>query len=142
MNRSLKNFYFTRREPLKKDMKSKTYFLITEVNQTSLFNLPYSQPFFVGDPEEPTKPSPACFSYTTFLVKTALSDVPEVAVAAFLPCFYIYMVVGRFIEHENSKSGKKDNMYSKWYDFNVRFPFSVLLLSIFPRILFFSSGCL
>ena len=56
--------------------------------------------------------SPACFSYTHFLLSTAsLEDYP-VAVAALLPCFWIYREVGLHI-HERSA---ENNPYREWID--------------------------
>lgn len=56
--------------------------------------------------------SPACFSYTHFLLSTAsLEDYP-VAVAALLPCFWIYREVGLHIHQRAAKN----NPYQDWID--------------------------
>lgn len=56
--------------------------------------------------------SPACFSYTHFLLSTAsLEDYP-VAAAALLPCFWIYREVGDNI-HQNAD---RNNPYREWID--------------------------
>ena len=56
--------------------------------------------------------TPACHHYTSFLVSTAWSAPYPVAVAALLPCFWIYAEVGRDI-HARSAS---DNPYQAWVD--------------------------
>ena len=56
--------------------------------------------------------TPACHHYTSFLVSTAWSATYPVAVAALLPCFWIYAEVGRDI-HARSAS---DNPYQAWVD--------------------------
>ena len=56
--------------------------------------------------------SPTCFNYTNFLLRTAsLGSLPE-AVAAVLPCFWIYREVGNYI----SERAADDNPYSDWID--------------------------
>ena len=56
--------------------------------------------------------TPACHHYTSFLVATAWSAPYPVAVAALLPCFWIYAEVGRDI-HARSAPG---NPYQAWVD--------------------------
>ena len=56
--------------------------------------------------------TPACHHYTSFLVATAWSAPYPVAVAALLPCFWIYAEVGRDI-HARSAPG---NPYRSWVD--------------------------
>ncbi|WP_417283392.1 thiaminase II [Comamonas sp.] len=56
--------------------------------------------------------TPACHHYTHFLLATAWSVPYPVAVAALLPCFWIYAEVGRDI-HARSAS---DNPYQAWVD--------------------------
>lgn len=60
-----------------------------------------------------TEASPSCLLYTSYLFKQ-LEDSPiEVALAAVLPCFWIYKEVGDYIlENQN----KKDNPYQSWID--------------------------
>ncbi|WP_340104549.1 thiaminase II [Rhodohalobacter sp. 8-1] len=54
--------------------------------------------------------SPTCFAYTHFLLSTAsLEDYP-VAVAALLPCFWIYREVGLHIHQKSAKN----NPYREW----------------------------
>jgi len=56
--------------------------------------------------------SPACFAYTHFLLSTASIEDYPVAVAALLPCFWIYREVGLHI-HQRAK---KNNAYQEWID--------------------------
>jgi len=56
--------------------------------------------------------TPACHHYTSFLLATAWSEPYPVAVAALLPCFWIYAEVGRSI-HAGSAPG---NPYQSWID--------------------------
>ncbi|RYG03038.1 MAG: thiaminase II [Chitinophagaceae bacterium] len=54
---------------------------------------------------------PACHHYTHFLRSTAAIEPVEVAMAAVLPCFWIYQKVGEHI-FKNHKIG--NNPYEKW----------------------------
>ena len=56
--------------------------------------------------------TPACHHYTNFLVATGWSASYPVAVAALLPCFWIYAEVGRD-SHARSAPG---NPYQAWVD--------------------------
>lgn len=56
--------------------------------------------------------SPSCFSYTNFLLATATMKDNAVAIAALLPCFWIYREVGLHI-YENAAP---DNPYQDWID--------------------------
>jgi len=56
--------------------------------------------------------APGCFSYTNFLISTAMHKSYEEALAALLPCFWIYREVGMHI-HDNAAP---DNPYQKWID--------------------------
>lgn len=63
----------------------------------------------LGKPE----PSPSCLLYTSYLYKQ-LADCPvEVALAAVLPCFWIYKEVGDYILQHQAKGG---NQYQDWID--------------------------
>jgi thiaminase (transcriptional activator TenA) len=57
--------------------------------------------------------SPSCFSYTNYLLSQAMLASIEVAVAAILPCFWVYMEVGNYIYKNNSNT---NNPYQKWID--------------------------
>ena len=56
--------------------------------------------------------TPACHHYTSYLLATAWSTTYPVAVAALLPCFWIYAEVGRDIHARSAK----DNPYQAWVD--------------------------
>ncbi|WBL21075.1 thiaminase II [Zunongwangia sp. HRR-M8] len=56
---------------------------------------------------------PACHHYINFLKSTAALENLEVAMAAVLPCFWIYKAVGDYIL-ENQKEG--ENPYQAWID--------------------------
>lgn len=56
---------------------------------------------------------PACHHYIHFLRSTAAFESVEIAVAAVLPCFWIYKEVGDYIySHQNMMN----NPYQKWID--------------------------
>ncbi len=56
---------------------------------------------------------PACHHYIHFLRSTAALEAVEVAVAAVLPCFWIYREVGNYIL---SRPKTDHNPYQKWID--------------------------
>ncbi|MDI3320390.1 thiaminase II [Pinibacter soli] len=56
---------------------------------------------------------PACHHYINFLKSTAALDSVEVAMAAVLPCFWIYKKVG---DHIYSNQANATNPYRKWID--------------------------
>ncbi len=56
--------------------------------------------------------APGCFSYTHFLMSTAVHASYEEALGALLPCFWIYREVGLHIH----RSAAQDNPYQKWID--------------------------
>ena len=60
-----------------------------------------------------TEPSPTCLNYTNFLIATAYQHSFAVTVAAVLPCFWIYLEVGKHIHKE---ANLKANPYQKWID--------------------------
>ena len=66
-------------------------------------------------PEEAlaAEPTPTCLNYTNFLLATAYRDSFAVAVAAVLPCFWIYAEVGK---HIYQKASTEANPYQKWID--------------------------
>ncbi len=57
--------------------------------------------------------TPACFAYTNFLVRHATSSSVEIAIAAVLPCFWIYREVGKHIYNNYSR---ENNPYQKWIE--------------------------
>ncbi|MCC5921717.1 MAG: thiaminase II [Cyclobacteriaceae bacterium] len=56
--------------------------------------------------------SPTCYNYTNFLLSTSAYQSVEVAVAATLPCFWIYKEVGDHI----FENGVANNPYQSWID--------------------------
>ena len=60
-----------------------------------------------------TEPSPTCLNYTNFLIATAFQHSFAVTVAAVLPCFWIYLAVGKHIYQQASTNA---NPYQKWID--------------------------
>ena len=56
---------------------------------------------------------PACHHYTHFLKSTAALETVEVAMAATLPCFWIYEKVG---DHILGNQRAKNNPYQRWID--------------------------
>lgn len=56
---------------------------------------------------------PACHHYTSYLKATAAFEPVEVAMAASLPCFWIYMKIG---EDLLSEGVAEDNPYKSWID--------------------------
>jgi thiaminase/transcriptional activator TenA len=67
--------------------------------------------------DAPTAPykgaSPSCLLYTGFLSKQLLAYPIETALAAVLPCFWIYQKVGDYIVAHQTKS---NNPYQPWID--------------------------
>jgi thiaminase (transcriptional activator TenA) len=58
------------------------------------------------------EPSPDCLAYTSFLLATAHQQPWEVAVAALLPCFWVYWDVAGAI----TRRAAADNPYRAWID--------------------------
>lgn len=56
---------------------------------------------------------PACHHYTHFLKSTAALEPVEVAMAATLPCFWIYKKVG---DHIYKGRARDNNPYQRWID--------------------------
>ncbi len=59
-----------------------------------------------------TPPSRACDHYVSFLIRSAAVDPFPVAVAALLPCFWIYHRVGQFIH----ATAAADHPYRAWIE--------------------------
>ena len=57
-------------------------------------------------------PSPACMTYTQFLIATTATAPLEEAIAAVLPCLWIYREVGRNI----AAHAKQNNPYKLWIE--------------------------
>ncbi|KAA6430411.1 thiaminase II [Dyadobacter flavalbus] len=58
------------------------------------------------------KKAPGCFAYTSYLMAVSAFESYEVAVAALLPCFWIYKKIGDYI-YESQVS---PNPYQNWID--------------------------
>jgi thiaminase (transcriptional activator TenA) len=65
-----------------------------------------------GEQAAATEPSPTCAHYTHYLVALAHNAPYEVAVAALLPCFWIYWEVGKHL----LTIAQPDNPYQAWID--------------------------
>ncbi|HEX6142768.1 MAG TPA: thiaminase II [Geminicoccaceae bacterium] len=61
---------------------------------------------------EAAPPSPTCSHYAHYLISTTSSAPYEVAVAALLPCFWIYWEVGKHL----LEIAARDNPYQAWID--------------------------
>ncbi len=82
------------------------------VVERSLHN-DYFQEFGVTDADfVATERSPACEHYVSYLLSTTALEPFEVALAALLPCFWIYREVGNAIHAEAGS----DNRYRAWID--------------------------
>ncbi len=71
-----------------------------------------------------TQPSPTCLNYTNFLIATAYRSSFAITVAAVLPCFWIYLEVGKDIYHQ---ANTETNPYQKWIDTYVDDDFEALV---------------
>lgn len=60
-----------------------------------------------------SQPTPTCLNYTNFLLATAYQYSFSISVAAVLPCFWIYLEVGKHI-YQQAKD--RLNPYQKWID--------------------------
>lgn len=58
------------------------------------------------------KRTPALLSYTSYLLRTGAIEPVEVAVAAVLPCFWVYQIIGLSIV----KNTDEKNPYFKWIE--------------------------
>lgn len=56
--------------------------------------------------------SPSCFSYTNYILATCMLQTYEQAIAAVLPCFWIYKEVGTYMK----KHTVDNNFYINWID--------------------------
>lgn len=68
--------------------------------------------------------APACHHYTSFLLSTASLAPVEVAMAAVLPCFWVYKEVG---DHILKYQNKGTNPYQQWIDTYGGEAFAVLV---------------
>ncbi len=72
----------------------------------------YFKQFKVIDAHEDSAMQPICHHYVHYLKSTAAFDPLEVAIAAVLPCFWIYKEVGDYI----LAGAKSNNRYQAWID--------------------------
>ncbi len=56
--------------------------------------------------------SPTCEAYTGFLIRATVLEPYPVALAALLPCFWVYREVG----HHIHKNATRPNVYQQWID--------------------------
>jgi thiaminase/transcriptional activator TenA len=57
-------------------------------------------------------PSPVNYAYTSHLLRTVAEESYEEAVAAVLPCYWIYLEVGKYLE----KKGSPNPLYKRWIE--------------------------
>ncbi|RRA99958.1 thiaminase II [Larkinella rosea] len=70
--------------------------------------------------------APGCFAYTNYLLAASAYESYEVAVAALLPCFWIYKKVGDFVyAHQTAP-----NPYQNWIDAYAGEEFAVAVTKI------------
>ena len=68
------------------------------------------------EPDRPAEYSSACLGYISYLIATAATEPYPVAVAAVLPCFWIYAEVGRelAVSAKDVLAADPDHPYAKW----------------------------
>ena len=71
--------------------------------------------------------SPTCLNYTNFLLATAYQHSFSISVAAVLPCFWIYLEVGK---HIYQQVNDRDNFYQRWIDTYIDKDFEASVESI------------
>jgi thiaminase/transcriptional activator TenA len=77
----------------------------------------------LGIGEQPPM-APACHHYTHYLLSTAATAPVEVALGAVLPCFWIYLAVGKHVlQHQH----KNNNPYQAWIDTYAGDEFGILV---------------
>lgn len=67
---------------------------------------------FLGKHDDGFEPSLSCIAYTHYLISIAASASIEEAIAAVLPCFWIYKEVGRYASEHSTQA----NPYIKWIE--------------------------
>jgi len=73
----------------------------------------YFREFGLSPADKSNKIEPTCHHYVHFLKSVAAFESVEVAMAATLPCFWIYKEVG---DHIVSTANTQGNPYSKWIE--------------------------
>ena len=74
-----------------------------------------------------SEPSPTCLNYTNFLLTTAYQHSFPISVAAVLPCFWIYLEVGKHIYYQSQNLA---NPYQKWIDTYVDADFEMAVQGV------------
>ena len=74
-----------------------------------------------------SQPSPSCLNYTNFLLATAYRYSFAIGVAAVLPCFWIYLEVGK---HIYQQANSKLNPYQKWIDTYIDVDFETSVVGV------------
>ena len=59
-----------------------------------------------------TPPSPVNYAYTSHLLRVAAEESYEEAIAAVLPCYWIYLEVGKHLE----RKGSPNPLYRRWIE--------------------------
>ena len=65
---------------------------------------------YTMDKNNNNKISPACFMYTNYLLRVSYSEDVSISLAAILPCFWIYWVIGKYIKEQSTENNK----YMEW----------------------------
>jgi len=70
---------------------------------------------WLGKEKQPRRiePSPTCLLYTSYILRQVYDAPLEVAMAAVLPCFWVYKEVG---DHILARQNRHDNPYQAWID--------------------------
>lgn len=69
-----------------------------------------------GDEDEEARRSPAFFGYTHYLMKSCWCDPVEVAVAAVLPCFWVYYEIGQWVVQNADSAPIEAHPFQRWID--------------------------
>lgn len=83
--------------------------------------------------QESKKVTPATLSYSNFLLRTAAIEPLEVAIAAVLPCFWVYQEVGLSI----AKGSADNNPFARWIETYSSKEFSATVeeaIAIFDKV--------
>lgn len=84
-----------------------------------------------------TERSPVCDHYVSFLLASATVEPFEVALAALLPCFWIYREVGLAIH----ASAKADNPYRAWIETYAGEAYSIAVDQVIETLDILASDC-
>jgi thiaminase/transcriptional activator TenA len=73
-----------------------------------------------------TPPAPHCLLYTSYLIRVALTRPYSEAIAAFLPCYWIYLTVGQDL----MKKGSINPLYQQWINTYSSDEFEAIVQSV------------